>query len=289
MEQVERLATVRGHGGGRREERGVHREWRREAASCGVRRARRRRFITIAMGVAVLVGTAAAAVAQRSPTCVVVAVDDAATWRLACSGGPHTLRFAGVRAPRPGAALERGEPYGSQARDLVRGWFVGRAVEVGGGTAWLQGEDLRRGLLALGLVELAAPAAGFDAALRAAEREARLGGRGLWSYESWRRHQASVREPLAVPAAPPLPAPEPLGAIAARLSRRSAAERRAAFDAAVSEIGAHPQPRESGNVGSSGDDAQDASRQPDTPRRRRGRGSRADRDAGSPHPEDEQR
>ena len=288
MEQVERLATVRGHGGGRREESGVPRESLREAVPRGGR-ARRRRFFTIAMGVAVLMGPAAAAVAQRSPAaCVVVAVDDAATWRLGCSGGPHTLRFAGVRAPRPGAALERGEPYGSQARDLVRGWFVGRAVEVGGGTAWLQGEDLRRGLLALGLVELAAPAEGLDATFRAAEREARLGGRGLWSYENWRRHQASVREPLAVPAPPPLPAPEPLGAIAARLSRRSAAERRTAFDAAVSEIGAHPQPRGSGTVGSSGD-AQDASRQPATPRRSRGRGSRADRGAGSARPDDGQR
>src|SRR6185503_6118357 len=119
----------------------------------------------------------------------------AATLRLKCGGVPRTLRLAGVRSPQPGTALHGGEPYGSRGRDLARGWFVGRRVEVRGGTARLGGEDLRRGLLALGVVEWTGSATtAADAPLRAAEREARLASRGLWSYEAWRAHQSSMRE-----------------------------------------------------------------------------------------------
>jgi hypothetical protein len=96
---------------------------------------------------------------------------------------------------------------------------------------------LRPGLLALGLVEWTGDAsAAGDATLRAAERQARLASRGLWSYEGWRRHQSSVREPLLIPGVPSLPPEEPLGAVAARLTRKSAAERRAAFDAAMAQL-----------------------------------------------------
>ena len=185
--------------------------------------------------VAAVLGVApAAASGQR---CQVVGADDAATLRLRCGVEPRLLRLAAVRAPRPGTPLEGGEPYGTQGRDLVRGWFVGRLVEVGGGTARLGGEDVRRGLLALGLVEWTGGATvEGDAALRAAEREARLAARGLWSYAAWRRHQSSVRQPLLIPGIPPPPAEESLGAAAARLSSRSAAERRAAFEAAVAQL-----------------------------------------------------
>ena len=173
----------------------------------------------------------------RAESCLVIGADDAATLRLQCDGELRTLRLASVRAPRPGTPLEGGEPYGTQGRDLVRGWFVGRRVDVGGGTAKLGGEDLRHGLLALGLVEWkGTEAAGVDGKLRSAQREARLGARGLWSYDGWRRYQSSVREPLLIPGVPPAAPEESLGVRAARLSRKSAAERRAAFDAAIAQL-----------------------------------------------------
>ncbi|HXT51497.1 MAG TPA: hypothetical protein VN811_10675 [Thermoanaerobaculia bacterium] len=178
--------------------------------------------------------------AASGPSCLVVGVEDAATLQLQCGSGPRTLRLASVRAPRPGNALTGGEPYGTQGRDLARGWFVGRSVEVSGGTARLGGEDLRHGLLSLGLVEWSGSAATpADAPLRAAAREARLASRGLWSHDAWRRHQSTVREPLLLPGVP-IGAPEPLGAIAARYARKTPAERRAAFDAAVSRLAALP-------------------------------------------------
>lgn len=191
----------------------------------------------LAVATALLAAAPAAAEAER--TCVVIGVDDAATLRLQCGGEVRTLRLASVRAPRPGTPLQGGEPYGTQGRDLVRGWFVGRRVEVGGGTVRLGGEDVRHGLLFLGIVEWTGTATAVgDTALRAAAREARLGSRGLWSHAAWRRHQASVREPLLVPGVP-LPAQESIGARAARFQRKSAAERRAAFEAAIGQIEAY--------------------------------------------------
>ena len=195
-------------------------------------------------GVAVVLAVVAALAADRGsalaaggPSCLVVGVDDAATLRLQCGGAPRTLRLASVRAPRPGTALTGGEPYGTQGRDLARGWFVGKSLEVGGGTARLGSEDLRHGLLALGLVEwTGGTATAADAALRAAEREARLAARGLWSAVAWRRHQASVTEPLLVPGLPPLPPAESIGTLAARFPRKDAAQRRAAFAAAVAQL-----------------------------------------------------
>lgn len=181
------------------------------------------------------------ALAANERGCLVVDADDAATLRLQCGGELRTLRLASVRAPRPGPTLLGGEPYGSDGRELVRGWFVGKRVEVGGGTARLGGEDLRRGLLALGLVEWTGSAtSAADAPLRAAEREARLGSRGLWSIDAWRRHQATASEPLLVPGTPALAPAESIGAAAARFPRKSEAERRAAFDAAVANLKTMP-------------------------------------------------
>jgi endonuclease YncB( thermonuclease family) len=206
-----------------------------------------------AVPVAVFLLALSLAAEVRAQSCLVTGADDAATLRLQCQGVTRTLRLASVRAPRPGTPLEGGEPYGTDGRDLVRGWFVGRQVELAGGTVRLGGEDVRRGLLALGLVEWTAPPAvdGSDRALRAAEREARLGARGLWSYDGWRRHQSSVREPLLIPGIPPLAREEPLAARAARLSRQSAAERRAAFAAAIAQLEAQ-RPAEPPTPASSG-------------------------------------
>ncbi len=191
-----------------------------------------------AVATALLAAAPAAAAVGRS--CVVIGADDAATLRLQCGGEVRTLQLASVRAPRPGTALQGGEPHGTRGRDLVRGWFVGRRVEVGGGTVRLGGEDVRLGLLSLGLVEWTGTARMVgDAALQAAERAARLGNRGLWSHDAWRRHQASAREPLLIPGVPPLPVEESIGAVAARFQRKSAAERRAAFEAAIGQIEAH--------------------------------------------------
>jgi endonuclease YncB( thermonuclease family) len=213
----------------------MHGTWRRIGEIGG------RRVALVGALIAGVVASSGNAHAAGGPTCVVVGVEDAATLQLQCGGEPRTLRLASVRAPQPGNALGGGEPYGTQGRDLVRGWFVGRRVEVGGGTARLGGEDVRHGLLSLGLVEwTGSESTPADAPLRAAERDARLASRGLWSYDAWRRHQSTVREPLLVPGVPPLPASESLGAVAARYSRKSAAERRAAFDAAVSHLEALP-------------------------------------------------
>ncbi len=194
---------------------------------------------------AVVLLAMAATAGARAESCLVVGADDAATLRLQCGAELRTLRLASLRAPRPGTPLEGGEPYGTQGRDLVRGWFVGRRVDVAGGTARLGGEDVRRGLLSLGLVEWkGTEAADFDGKLRSAQREARFAARGLWSYDGWRRHQSSVREPLLIPGVPPGAREESLGARAARLSRKSAAERRAAFDAAIAQLEAqrHTEP-----------------------------------------------
>jgi endonuclease YncB( thermonuclease family) len=190
-------------------------------------------------GVGIAIGALGAgpACAQRVEACIVVGADDAATFHLACGSGPRTLKLASVRAPRPGTLPEGGEPYGTQARDLVRAWFTGRRVEVDGRTARVGGDDLRRGLLFLGLVEWAgADATPGAAALRRAEREARLASRGLWSLEAWRVHQASARQPLLLPGAPPTVPREPLGSVAARLERPSAAQRLAAFEAALAQL-----------------------------------------------------
>jgi endonuclease YncB( thermonuclease family) len=181
----------------------------------------------------------AAAVPREAPQCVVIGADDAATWRLTCGGAARTLRLAAVRAPRPGTRLEGGETYGTRARDLVRGWFVGRRVEVDGGTAWLAGEDVRVGLLALGLVECTASPGAEGEGCRRAEREGRNARRGMWSFAAWRAHESSAGDPLTL-RSPTLPAPEPLGSVAARLSRRTPEQRRAAIDAAMAELAALP-------------------------------------------------
>ena len=174
------------------------------------------------------------------PSCLVVDADDAATLRLQCGGELRMLHLASVRAPRPGPTLLGGQPYGSDGRDLVRGWFGGKRVEVGGGTAFLGGEDVRLGLLRLGLVEWSGAATSTSAALRAAEREARLGSRGLWSIDAWRRHQATARQPLLVPGTPPLAPAESIGAAAARFPRQSEAARRAAFEASLAQLETMP-------------------------------------------------
>ena len=200
------------------------------------------RLVGLALAAAACIVTSdGRALAATASSCVVVGVEDAATLQLRCGEGLRTLRFAAVRAPRPGNAMTGGEPYGTQGRDLMRGWFVGRQVEVSGATARLGGEDLRRGMLSLGLVEwTGSETTSADAPLRTAERAARLASRGLWSYDAWRRHQSTVREPLLVPGVPPVPASQSLGAVAARYSRKTAAERRAAFDAAVSRLATLP-------------------------------------------------
>jgi hypothetical protein len=169
---------------------------------------------------------------------VVLDADDAATWRLSCGGAARILRLAAVRAPRPGLRLEGGETYGTRARDLVRGWFVGRRVDVEGGTVWVAGEDVRVGLLALGLVESAAPPGVEGERLRRAEREGRNARRGMWSFAAWRAHESSAGDPLPLPS--PTLSSEPLGSVAARLSRRTPEERRAAIAAALAELAALP-------------------------------------------------
>jgi endonuclease YncB( thermonuclease family) len=175
--------------------------------------------------------------APQVEPCVVVDVIDAATLRLACAGRERTVRLPAVRAPRPGAPQQGGEPFSGESLALAAGLLRAQPVVAVAGVVLYEGEDLRRQLLALGLVQLADIPSfhGAGAELRAAEREARAARRGLWSLAAWRRHQALATRPTELIAPTPR-VEEPLAARAARMTRLSWEQRKAAFDAAMAEL-----------------------------------------------------
>ena len=196
--------------------------------------------VWIAPLLALLALGAPRAAAGEDALCRITAVVDAATLRLACAGGDRMVRLDGVRAPRPGLPQEGGEPYGSDSRELARRELTGRSVVVAaaGGLKWLavDGVDLRGPLLASGMIQTtAAGRRRLAAALLAAERSARAGQRGLWSYEAWRRHREAARSPFAL-VQPPPKAPESAAGRAARAGDKPWQERKAAFEAALAEL-----------------------------------------------------
>jgi endonuclease YncB( thermonuclease family) len=95
----------------------------------------------------------------------------------------HKVRLDGIAAP------ERGQPFGTVARDRLASLVMGKAVTVhdDGRDKWgrtlgrieIEGQDVNRTLVAEGLawhyVKFSK-----DARLAAAERQARAAGRGLW-------------------------------------------------------------------------------------------------------------
>jgi endonuclease YncB( thermonuclease family) len=181
--------------------------------------------------------TAAPPGAAAGETCTIAAVRDAATLSLECPGGRRERQLGGVVAPRPGPPLRGGEPFGDESVAAARTWLLHRVVTAGAEDVRLDGVDLRLGLLARGLVQLGSDAAARAPDLYAAEREARRHQLGVWSHAAWQRHQAAMREPLDLPTPEPAATPA-LATVANRLARRSPAERREAFAAALAALAA---------------------------------------------------
>ncbi len=195
-------------------------------------------------GTSVVVGSLAclaslvASHGARAESCDVIAVEGVVTLRLVCPSGVRDVKLAAVRAPLPGPPQRGGEPFSRESRELARRALAASRVELQGQTVFLSGDDVRRKLLAAGLALLAPEATGaVDPPLRAAEREARGAGRGVWSHAAWQRLQAAATE-IDLPAPLPMATPEPLGARAAALARGDWAERKAAFEAAVAQLSA---------------------------------------------------
>lgn len=95
----------------------------------------------------------------------------------------HKVRLQGIDAP------ERGQPFGTVARDRLAALTMGKAVAVhdDGRDKWgrtlgrieVEGQDVNRQMVAEGLAWHYVRYSD-DAGLAAAEREARAAGRGLW-------------------------------------------------------------------------------------------------------------
>jgi endonuclease YncB( thermonuclease family) len=124
------------------------------------------------------------AIAAEPLTGKVVSVTDGDTVRvLDANNVQHKVRLNGIDAP------ERGQPFGTVARDRLASLVMGKAVTVhdDGRDKWgrtlgrieIEGQDVNRTLVAEGLawhyVKFSK-----DARLAAAERQARAAGRGLW-------------------------------------------------------------------------------------------------------------
>lgn len=124
------------------------------------------------------------AIAGEPITGKVVSVTDGDTVRvLDAANVQHKVRLDGIDAP------ERGQPFGTVARDRLAGLVMGKAVTVHSdgrdkygrtlGRIEIEGQDVNRTLVAEGLawhyVKFSK-----DARLAAAERQARAAGRGLW-------------------------------------------------------------------------------------------------------------
>src|SRR5688500_7407715 len=158
--------TTMGGSGGR---------WRRaRGATGGLGRA----IGPVALLAAIWPGPATASAASPPAICMVARVADGVTLELRCAGETRLERLRGVRAPRPGPPHAGGEPFAAESRREALRWLAGAPIALAGGVARLDGEDVRLGLLARGLVvvEPAAADRAELAALRFAEREAR--GRG---------------------------------------------------------------------------------------------------------------
>jgi endonuclease YncB( thermonuclease family) len=132
-----------------------------------------------------VIGTAVATTAAAETlTGKVVRIADGDTITvLDAANVQHKVRLQGIDAP------ERGQPFGTVARDRLAGLATGKAVAVIGGKRDKYGRTLARVEIAGDDVGLRLVAEGLawhytrysdDQRLAAAEREARVARRGLW-------------------------------------------------------------------------------------------------------------
>jgi endonuclease YncB( thermonuclease family) len=134
---------------------------------------------------AAIIALAAIPSAAADPlTGKVVSVHDGDTVRvLDASNVQHKVRLDGIDAP------ERGQPFGTVARDRLAALVMGKAVTVHneGRDKWgrtlgrieVEGQDVNHRMVADGMAWHYV-AFNNDARLAAAERAARAAGRGLW-------------------------------------------------------------------------------------------------------------
>ena len=124
------------------------------------------------------------AIAGEPITGKVVSVTDGDTVRvLDAANVQHKVRLDGIDAP------ERGQPFGTVARDRLAALVMGKAVTVHSdgrdkygrtlGRIEIEGQDVNRTLVAEGLAWHYVRYSD-DATLAEAEREARAAQRGLW-------------------------------------------------------------------------------------------------------------
>jgi endonuclease YncB( thermonuclease family) len=125
------------------------------------------------------------AIAADPITGKVVSVHDGDTVRvLDAANVQHKVRLDGIAAP------ERGQPFGTVARDRLASLVMGKAVTVhsDGRDKWgrtlgrieIEGQDVNRRMVDDGMAWHYV-AFNNDARLAAAERAARAAGRGLWA------------------------------------------------------------------------------------------------------------
>ena len=134
---------------------------------------------------AIAILVAIPAIAAESLTGKVASGTDGDTARvLDAANVQHKVRLDGIDAP------ERGQPFGTVARDRLASLVMGKAVKVhdDGRDRWgrtlgrieVEGQDVNRQMVADGLAWHYV-AFNNDARLAAAERAARAAGRGLWA------------------------------------------------------------------------------------------------------------
>jgi micrococcal nuclease len=161
------------------------------------------RFAAAAGAVALLILSSAALQARDAggEPARVESVVDGDTIRVAAGGRHLTVRLIGVDAPEKTHGDQMGEPFGAQATDMARRMLAGRSVKL----EYDDGERLDRYGRTLAYVRLsdgtlfneAIIRAGYASvyerfqfrhkeAFRAAEREARREGRGMWAGSATR-------------------------------------------------------------------------------------------------------
>jgi endonuclease YncB( thermonuclease family) len=137
------------------------------------------------MVMAIVALAAIPAIAAEPITGKVVSVTDGDTVRvLDAANVQHKVRLDGIDAP------ERGQPFGTVARDRLAALVMGKAVKVhdDGRDKWgrtlgrieAEGQDVNHRMVADGMAWHYV-AFNNDARLAAAERAARAAGRGLWA------------------------------------------------------------------------------------------------------------
>lgn len=145
------------------------------------------RRITGWLVVAMLSAAACAAADEQQFTGRVVSVEDGDTLRVQRGQGDVRIRMFGIDAP------EQGQPFGNEARDLLRGLLLNRTVTVSTkdvdqygrlvATLQLDEQDIGEQLLRAGAVWNYAQFS-QDERFAALEAEARNARRGLWGSDN---------------------------------------------------------------------------------------------------------